>query len=725
MPAVNKVLGTYGLRRSTYSSLVVIVSNPGLNQGQLADALAIERPNVVQIVDQLEKAKLVRRSKSPVDRRAHALKPTSKGCELQKEATEALEHFDAVLTEGLSAEDIATLHRSLKIIEDNAEKAEVRNGCEMAAKYRPHNTVCRKLADGTLRLTCNDELGRVVDRTTDWLDTWAADTPDAVFLAERSGAGWREVTYQEAWQKTRAIAAGFLGAGLKPGDPILILSGNSVDHGLLALAAQYVGIPIVPLAEQYALIPEARTQIDYAANLIKPAMVFAEDGDIFGDVLTRSVFAGTLKLVSKGSAPGALRMSDLSRATGDISEQAGEVGPDTVAKLLMTSGSTSSPKAVPTTHRMMCANQAQIAYALPFLTERPPVIVDWLPWNHVFGGSHNFNMILANGGALYIDGGKPIPALVGQTVENLRLKTGTMTFNVPVGFSMVRDELKRDSGFRRRYFEELDMLFYAGASLPQDVWSDLEDMAREVRGDMPLFTSSWGLTETAPAVLLQHQPTDRSGVIGVPLPGCEIKLIPDEDMRCEVRVKGPNIFDGYLDNSEQSANAFDEEGFFLTGDAMVFVDPNDPNQGMKFDGRISEEFKLLTGTWVRAATLRLEVLAALGDLASDVVITGADRRDIGVMIVPSATLRADESATERSGVLRVPSKEPSIRDALARIGGSSSTRIARAIVLSDPPSVATGEITAKGSLNTKKILTQRSALLVRLYEENDEEVIRT
>ncbi|MDD9908625.1 MAG: feruloyl-CoA synthase [Ahrensia sp.] len=581
------------------------------------------------------------------------------------------------------------------------------------------------MPDGTLRLTCQTELGTYAERTTDWLEIWAAKTPDAVFLAERSGAGWREVSYAEARHMTRAIAAGLLDAGLSQGDPILVLSGNSVDHGLLALAAQYVGLPIVPLAEQYALIPDAHGQIDFVAKLVKPGLVFAEDGEALGPVLDREVFSKTRKLVSRGGPPGVLRMDELARTTGEIENQMGKVGPETVVKLLMTSGSTSSPKAVPTTHRMMCSNQAQIAHALPFLAERPPVIVDWLPWSHVFGGSHNFNMMLANGGALYIDGGKPTPHLVGKTLENLRLKTGTMAFNVPMGFAMIRDELTRDAWLRNRYFEDLDMLFYAGASLPQDVWSDLEDMAREVRGDIPLFTSSWGLTETAPAVLLQHQPTDRSGVIGVPLPGCEIKLIPDADMRCEVRVKGPNVFERYLDNPEQTDKAFDEDGFFITGDAMLFVDPGDPNQGLKFDGRISEEFKLLTGTWVRVAALRLGVLRALEGLAADVVITGADRNDIGVMIIPTADLRATVDVSENEGLMRVPSKEAELRAALASIGGSSSTRIARAVILADPPSIAIGEITAKGNLNSKKILHSRAALLERLYDDSDEEVIRT
>ena len=504
----------------------------------------------------------------------------------------------------------------------------------------------------------------------------------------------------------------------------MIISGNSVDHGLLALAAQYVGIPIVPIAEQYALIPAARTQIDFVASVVKPGAVFAQDGDALADVLARDVFQDVHKLVGSGTGPGQRVLSDLAKTRGDIAGANALVGPDTVAKILMTSGSTSAPKGVPTTHEMMCVNQAQIAYGLPFLTARPPVILDWLPWNHVFGGSHNFNMMLSNGGALYIDGGKPTPQLVAKTLENLELKTGTMAFNVPLGFAMIRDALKKDAGLARRYFAELDMLFYAGASLAQDVWTDLENMARDVRGDMPLFTSSWGLTETAPAHLLQHQPTDRSGVIGVPMPGSEVKLIPDEDMRCEVRVRGPNVFKGYLNNPEQTAESFDEEGFFKTGDAMFFVDPEDMNLGLKFDGRISEEFKLLSGTWVRAAKLRLDVLAALGDTVADVIITGADKADIGLFIVPSAGMRAAPDITEEEGALCVPSVEGDLAQRLAAIGGSSSTRIARALILSEPLSMADGEITAKGSVNFKKLLKRRAGLLTRLYDDTDPATIR-
>lgn len=591
----------------------------------------------------------------------------------------------------------------------------------MTEKFSAHDVIREDRADGSIILRARTELAHVVDRSTDWLDQWADATPDAVFLAERSGTGWREVTYAEARATARALAAGLLGLGLTGDTPILVLSGNSVNHGLLALAAQYVGVPIVPVAEQYALIPAARGQIDFVASVTHPGLIYLENADGLEDVLSRDALAGIPKLVTKGR--GDLMFADLAKAGGDISGAHGAVGPDTVAKILMTSGSTSTPKGVRTTHRMMCVNQTQIRQALPFLAARPPRIVDWLPWNHVFGGSHNFNLMLANGGALYIDSGKPTPQLVGKTLENLSLKTGTLTFNVPLGFAMIRDALKQDDGLKKAYFQELDMLFYAGASLPQDVWTDLEDMAREVRGDLPLFTSSWGLTETAPAVLLQHQPTDRSGVIGVPLPGLEVKLIPDEDLRCEVRVKGPNVFDGYLDRPQETADAFDEEGFFKTGDAMVFVDPDQPSLGMRFDGRISEEFKLLTGTWVRAATLRLSVLEALGEWAADVVICGAGRSEIGLFVIPSATARDLSDVAEADGALISASLSEALRDKLARIGGSSSTRIARALVLAEPPSMPDGEMTAKGNLNFKKLLARRAPLLERLYQDNDAAVI--
>ncbi len=577
----------------------------------------------------------------------------------------------------------------------------------MSGKYRPHDVIREDRPDGAVVLRARVELGEVAARTTDWLEHWADRTPDAVFLAERSGDGWRELSYAGARAQARAMAVGLLDMGLGPTRPVLVISGNSVAHGLLAMACHYAGVPVVPVAEQYAAIPAARGQLDQIARLVRPGAVFAEDGFALGDVLDRDSLAAARPLMVHG--PGR-RLDDLARVGGDL--RGVDVGPDSVAKILMTSGSTSAPKGVLTTHRMMCTNQAQIAACLPFLHARPPVLVDWLPWNHVFGGSHNFNMVLAHGGALYIDGGKPVPALIGKTIENNRIKRGTISFNVPVGFAALRDAMRDDAGFARAFFEDLDMLFYAGASLPQDVWSDLWAMA-EAAGRAPFFTSSWGLTETAPAALLQHEPTDRSGVVGVPVPGVEVKLLPEGE-RFEVRVRGPSIFTGYLGAPDKTAEAFDAEGFFRTGDAMAFVDPDNPDAGLRFDGRIAEDFKLTTGIWVRAATLRLEVLGALKALAQDVIVTGEGRSEVGVLIVPTPALR--DGAQEVDGALLV---DPARLAPLAGFTGGSASRIAGALVLAEPPSIAEGEITAKGNLNFAKIKARRAALVDRLHAGGD------
>jgi feruloyl-CoA synthase len=596
-----------------------------------------------------------------------------------------------------------------------------------AVNYRPHRVQREDRSDGTIFLRSGYEMGPVDPTIGTWVDRWAQRTPEAVFLAERSGAGWREISYGETRQMVRAIAASLLARGLGPATPIMVLSGNGVDHGLLALAAQYVGIPIVPLAEQYALIPAAHSQVVHCADLVRPHLVFADDGERFAQALGLSVFDAVEKVASVGAGEGVTAFSTL-LAGGDervVDQAAADVGPDSVAKYLMTSGSTSSPKGVITTHRMLCANQTQIADALTFLHDRPPVIVDWLPWNHVFGGSHNFNMMLAHGGSLYIDGGKPVKQLVGKTIENLRLKSGTLSFNVPLGFAMIRDAMREDAELKHRYFEDLDLLFYAGASLPQDVWADLEAMARDVRGDAPMMISSWGMTETSPACLVVHEPIETSGIIGVPMTGLEIKLIPDEDGRCDLRVRGPNITPGYLNDAKKTAELFDDDGFLISGDAVRFVDDMRLERGLRFDGRISEDFKLASGTWVRAANLRLELLPKLAPLAQDIVICGADRMEIGLMIFPSADALADAGDEASDGVLASTSLAEAIKIRLGdQAGHGSASRVSRAIVLTEPPQMGDGEITAKGNLNFPKILQRRAALLERLYDDADPAVIR-
>ena len=596
----------------------------------------------------------------------------------------------------------------------------------MPARYRNHSVLRENRPDGSIILRSGYEMSRPARVTGDWLHQWAGKSADRVFMAERSGAGWRALTYLETLQRARAIAAALIGRGFGPDTPIMVISGNSVNHGLLALAAQYIGAPIVPVAEQYALIHGAHTRLRHALDLARPKMIYAEDGVRFAEALQLTEVAERDIVVAQNATAGCAAFSELLKgdAAADVDQAHAQIGPDDTVKILLTSGSTSNPKGVITTHKMMCANQAQIADALPFLGQRPPVIVDWLPWSHTFGGSYNFNMVLANGGSLYIDDGKPVKGLVDRTIENLGLIQSSIWCNVPAGFAMVAEAMRADTALRNTVFADLDMLLYAGASLPQEVWESLEKMALAVRPDLPLMTSAWGLTESAPAALVQHEPIDRSGIVGVPVTGVTVKLLPDEDMRCEIRLKGPNITPGYLGDAEQTRAAFDEEGFFLTGDAMKFVDPRDVNKGLKFDGRIAEDFKLLSGTWVRAANLRLEMLGVLDGLAIDLVLTGADRAEIGVLIFPdrAALSSGGFDTVENDGALTGEGLAHEIEHRLAQrarqISGSAS-QIRRALVLSGPPSIGDSEMTAKGNLNFRVVLKRRARLLERLYDNDD------
>lgn len=598
--------------------------------------------------------------------------------------------------------------------------------------YRPHKVVLEERSDGVLIYRSGYELGPVDGKTSDWLHRWAEARPDTVFLAERSGDGWREVTYAQALGIVRSLGAALLSRGMGQETPILIASGNSVDHGLLTLTAQYVGVPTVPVAEQYALMPGAHRHLKHCISVTEPKMIFAEDADRVQAALDLPEMAGLEVVISRGDRPGATLLSDMMTAEPgpEVDKANAAVGPDTVAKYLMTSGSTSAPKAVITTQRMMCVNQRQLADALPFITETPPVLMDWLPWNHVFGGSHNFNMVLAYGGSLYIDDGKPAPGMFERTLENLGMKTGNIAFNVPVGYAKLLEAMREDRALRRSFFDGLDMLFYAGAALPQDVWAGLEDMAREEIGRVPLMNSSWGLTETAPAAIIQHEPTTMSGIVGVPMTAVEVKLVPDEDgeeNRYEVRVRGPSIMPGYLNDPEKTAEAFDDEGFFCTGDVMGFVEPGTPEMGLHFIGRLTEEFKLTSGTWVRAATLRLELLTELSGLAQDIVVTGANRGDIGLLVFPHPSALAEHGVTPdpAAEVVTDTGLTEAIRARLAaRPASGSSSRIARAMILSEPPSMPEGEMTAKGNINFRRVLARRAALVDRLYDDSDPAMIR-
>ncbi len=600
-------------------------------------------------------------------------------------------------------------------------------------QHVPHDAWRQDRPDGSILLGSHLALGPVAHTSADWLHRWAAEAPDRVFVAERSGAGWRELRYGVLLEQVRAVAAALAGRGLGAGTPIAVLSGAGVDHAVLTLAAQYAGIPVVPLAEQYSLVPAAHPRLVQAIRTVRSRLVFADRAAPFAAALALDCMAGIEVVCSDpAGAPGPVTpFAHLLRGDPAVvldQVQAG-VGPDTVAKILFTSGSTANPKGVLTTQRMMCVNQAQMLAAMPYLRARPHRILDWLPWNHVFGGSHNFNLMLANGGSLYIDDGKPTRAGVAATIRNIREHAGTLAFNVPVGFSLLVAAMREDAALRRAYFAELDLIFYAAAAVTPELWAELAALARAETGRVPLMFAAWGMSETAPAATQTHQPVSRPGNVGVPLPAVTLKLLPDATGRCELRVKGPNVMPGYFEEPERTREAFDDEGFMLTGDAVRFIDPADPNAGLAFDGRVAEDFKLSTGTWVRATTLRLDVLGQVSAFAADVVLTGHDRDELGLLVFPDR--RALEAAgievAEEAGVLSAPGLSALVGAALRGLSGpqaGSSTRIARALVLAEPPSMTAGELTAKGSINARQVLQNRSAMVKRLYDDADPAVIR-
>jgi len=589
--------------------------------------------------------------------------------------------------------------------------------------YLEHQLRIERRDNGEMVLSSGLDLDPVAENTGEWLHRWAEETPDAVFLAARSGAGWTELKYGEALAQVRAVAAGLMDHGVGPGDMIIILSGPSLAHGVLKLAAQYIGAATVPVAEQYSLIPDALPRLIHIAEKIRPAMVFAEDAERFASGMSLPQFDRCVKVACHG-ASGIVAWDRLLAGSADISAARASVGPQTLAKILFTSGSTSTPKGVPQTHHMMCVNQNQYSGCLPFLKTTPPVILDWLPWNHVFAGNSDFNMALAFGGSLYLDTGKPVKGLFGQTLENLRLVKPTVSANVPVGYAMLVEAMRGDAELRHNFFANLDLIFYAGASLPADVWQGLEELAMAELGRVPMLTSSWGMTETAPMALIHYQGGAESGMIGIPGPRFEARLLPIDSNRYELRVRGPNVMEGYYDEPEKNAEVFDEEGFMKTGDAVSFADPEKLDVGLRFDGRVGEDFKLLSAVWVQSAKVRLAALPAFSGLVQDIVITGENRADLGILVFPDPQLGLQP---DKDGTVRDPDycgKISAVLTSLAAGATGSSNRIVRAIVLADPPSVKAHEITAKGNLNNNAVLRHRAGFVDRLYDDGDPATIR-
>jgi len=579
------------------------------------------------------------------------------------------------------------------------------------------------LPNGGLRMHSRQELRPYPRCLGEHLRHWAGAAPDRTFLAERGGdGGWRRVSYAGALEAVERIASALLERSLGPERPVALLSDNGVDHGLLQLAAMQVDVPVVPVSPAYSLLAEDHAQLRYILELTRPGLVYAADGERFAKAL-RHARVETLTGDRIGELLATARHPDLA-------ERFAAVGPDTVAKILFTSGSTGRPKGVINTQRMLCSNQQAIAQGWPFLEERPPVIVDWLPWSHTFGGNHNFNMALRNGGTLYIDGGKPAPGLIEATVRNLREVPSTLHFNVPRGYEMLIPYLERDRELRETFFRDLDGIFYAAAALPQHLWEKLENLSIETIGRRVVMLAAWGSTETAPCATQIHFPIERAGVIGLPVPGTEIKLAPVGN-KLEIRVQGPNVTPGYWRRPELKAEMFDEDGFLKTGDAVRLADPDDPSRGIVFDGRLAESFKLMSGTWVHVGELRLEVIAACAPAVQDVVVTGHDREEVGLLVFPNpagcrSLCGGGLEEASPAELIRRPEVRGRLREGLAAHNAANpanSRRIARALLLADPPSIQTGEITDKGYVNQRAVLDCRAALVERLYGEPDAELI--
>ncbi|WP_395105117.1 feruloyl-CoA synthase [Actinomadura sp. SCN-SB] len=581
-------------------------------------------------------------------------------------------------------------------------------------------TLAERRDDGSVVLTSALPLGPYWTNMVEPFRDTAVAHPDRLLAADRAGDGWRRVTYGEAARQVDGLAQALLDREAA-GRPVMILSGNSVEHLLLTLACYTAGSPVVPVSTAYSLLDGSHAKLRHMAGLTEPAVVFADDPDAYHDALEvvrgmtgAQVIAGREEFARWASTP----------STAAVAERLAALDGDTVAKILFTSGSTGLPKGVITTQRMLCANQRMLQRIWPFLKEEPPVMLDWLPWSHTFGGNHNLGLALANGGTIHIDDGRPGPQMIERTIRNLADVHPTVYFNVPAGYASLLPHLEADRGLAEAFFARMRFVFFAAAALPQPLWDGLSKLAASMGSAAPM-TTAWGCTETAPAATSAYFPSGRSDCIGVPLPGVSIKLAP-VGPKLEIRVKGPSVTPGYHRAPEATAAAFDQEGYYRTGDAVQMVDPDDAGAGLVFDGRISEDFKLSTGTWVSAGTLRAALLACSHGLISDAVLTGHDRDHIGALCWLTPAVARELAGTEE-GVASSRAVRDALAAALARLNTGvtgSSRRIERALILDEPASLAEGEITDKGYINQRAVLDRRAHLVDLLHTEPvPEEVI--
>jgi feruloyl-CoA synthase len=580
--------------------------------------------------------------------------------------------------------------------------------------------------DDTLLVRARAPLGPYPDRITERLIHWAERTPDRVFMADRDPASgaWRKVTYAEALVKVRAIGTALLERNLSAERPIMILSGNDIEHALLGLAAVHVGIPHAPISPAYSLVSTDFEKLRRIVRLLTPGLVFGGDGAAFARAIDATVPDDVEVAVARNplSQRRTTSFAELAATapTEAVDAAFARTGPDTIVKFLFTSGSTGAPKAVINTQRMWCANQVQIAGALAYFQDEPPVIVDWAPWHHTAGGNHDVGLVLHNGGTFYVDDGKPLPGAIEATVRNLREVAPTWYFTVPKGYEALLPYLRADAELRRTFVSRLKVLWFAGAGISQGVFDEIKRLAVETCGERIAFLTGFGATETAPCALARTFESEIATNMGVPVPGLAVKLVPHEG-KFEARVKGPNVTPGYWRAPELTAQAFDEEGFYRLGDTFTFADPADPSRGLLFGGRIAEDFKLSTGTWVNVGPLRATVMEGLAPLARDAVIAGHDRPDIGLLVFPDiegCRRFVSDPAGDAAALIRDPRLVAEFRRRLARLAAAatgSSNRAARALLLAEPPSLDAGELTDKGSLNQRAVLARRAALVETLY----------
>jgi len=591
------------------------------------------------------------------------------------------------------------------------------------------------LPDGTLLMRAAEPLADYDHRIGHWLDHWAKEAPNRAFIVEQTLAAERTITYREVREQALALAQGMLAHDLGPERPLAILAANGIDHALIMLAALYVGIPIAPIAPAYALQSTDYLKLAHSFRLLTPGMIIVEDGALYRNAIEHSLEADIPVLALRNSPAGG-RMKDVAWLRGDgnrrddVAKAAHRVGRSTFAKYLFTSGSTGMPKAVINTHGMLCANSQMKRQIAPVIADEPPVMVDWAPWNHTAGGNSNFHIVLHNGGTLYIDPGKPTAALFGPSLDLLRRVSPTIYFNVPRGYELLVPYLEEDRAFREHFFRRLKFLWYAAASMQPATWFALERLAVEATGCRILIVTGLGMTETSPIALFGNREASAPGVVGIPVPGVELKLVP-HDNSFEARYRGPNVTPGYWRDPAATRAAFDEDGFFRSGDLLSFNDPQRPRAGLRFDGRANEDFKLSSGTRVGAGKLRLDALDALRPLASEVVIVGADRNDVRMLIFPDweqcARLAAVDPGTPAAIIASNPTLRANLRarlDNLAAVATGSSNRVVAALLVEVPPSPAAGELTEKGTVNSRALQRNRPELLKLLFEEQDGRVLR-